>query len=387
MTKKIRSIVQDISNSYEYMLKLIVTTVILAFGINLISSQFVATVNFSPVTTIILGLILCSAALIYLFYKLLYGSFKKHEFHAFILYDSKENKLVKVPRYDFSEDIQLYFESAFNENLALENQWKKNSLHDFYCFNGNTEEDNKSVKLIVEAAQYYLLKRLSIHLTDYFAHKDLEEHNLKKYGRVDIPEVLLSNKFLDLFSRPMTERSAFIDENDEENESEFEGEVISVYSNGAYYDKFELVLPLKSKLKKPNDTKIEIETQRLKISMETQFDGCNASFPRGFEKYYLGIDDKDFRFKAFEIKIDINVDMKLRSIFSRLGWEYYYWIDSFLNDIDQQVSPEVFFTRINWETALTTIQCQNVKSKNKEDAGTIDQSIDKIEVREIESVE
>lgn len=322
----------------------------------------------------------------YLFYKLLNGSRKEHEFCAFILYDKEENTLVEVSRYDFSEDIQWYFESAFNENLALENQWKRDKLSDLHFSDENLIQNNKSARLIVEATQYYLLKRLSIHLTDYFEHKYLEEANLKKYGRVDIPEVLLSNKFLDLFSRPMAERSAFVDE--EEDRSEFEGEVITVYGNGVYYDKFELVLPLNSKLKKPTDSAIEIDTQRLKISMDIHFDGCNNSLPRGFEQYYLGIDDNNLlRFDAFEVKINISVDMKLRSLFSRLGWEYYYWIDSFLDDIDYYVSQDVFFKRINWESVLTVIHCENIKNKCKEDANSFNLNIDKVEIRKIESTE
>ena len=54
-------------------------------------------------------------------------------------------------------------------------------------------------RLILEATEYFLLRMLSTHLTNYFNDEKFKEENLTKLERKDIPQVLLENRFLNLF--------------------------------------------------------------------------------------------------------------------------------------------------------------------------------------------
>lgn len=363
MTENKYSIIQSIISGHKNFIKLVVVAILLAFGINLISSQFVALTIFSPLVTVFLGLILCIISVLYLAANIFGGLIKNHTFDAFIVYDNEKNEIIPVPRYQFSENIYEYLEAAFKENSALKIIWEKKPLSGFFPGDGTDESNQKSAQLVLEAAQYFLLNQLSTHLEDYFAEESFKKEKLIKYGRKDIPEVLLNNKFLELFSRPMDERPTFVEETFDE--VEMPGEIVCAYQNGAIYEKFNLVLPNKSNLSQPTDNKIEIETEKLKISITTLFEGFSTVLPEMFIEYYLGINDP-IKCHVFALKIDMQIVMKLRALSSSSGWEYYHWVDSFLNIIEDKVSKNAFFEGINWESACTIFQCQSIKQKKNE---------------------
>lgn len=352
-------IVQGIISSRKNLIELIVVAIIIAFGINLIAGQLIALTVVNPLMTVLLGIILIFSSILYLATSLLGGRIKSHTFKAFIIYKVKKNEIIPVPRYEFSEEIHSYIKSAFGENPALNTLWKKEPLRDFHDRDQIDISKHKSAQLLLEATQYFLLSRLSTHLTDYFAAEDFKKANLKKYERKDIPEILLNNRFLELFSRPMEERPAFMEDYQHED-NEVPGEIVYASGlKGAIYDRFDLVLPQKSSIRKPDNNKIEIETEKLKISLVAQFEGFNTVLPRMFEEYYLGINNS-IENSVYQLDIDIHVQMKLRSLFSSAGWEYYQWIDSYLDNIEEEVSKDAFFERINWENIYAILQCCNL---------------------------
>ena len=68
--------------------------------------------------------------------------------------------------------------------------------------------------------------------------------------------------------------------------------------------------------------------------------------PDEFVQYYLGRSDSFDTYHA-DLKIEINILVKIRSLFSTTGWDYYRWIDSFMKDFEKDVSKAFFFDRIN----------------------------------------
>lgn len=351
-------IVQGIIGGRKNLIELIFVAILLAFGINLIAGQLIALLN--PFLTILLGIILIFVSILYLATNLLGGRDKSHTFKAFIIYNPKKNEIVPVPMYEFSEEIHSYLKSAFGENTALKTMWKNEPLRDIYDINQMDISKHKSSQLLSEAAQYFLLGTLSIHLTDYFASENFKKANLKRYGRKDIPEILLNNRFLELFSRPMEERPAFKEDN-QQGDNELPDEIVYASGlKGAIYDRFDLVLPNKSTIRRPESNKIEIETEKLILSMIVQFEGFNTVLPEMFEEYYLGINDSN-GYILYKLDIGIQVRMKIISLFSSAGWEYYHWIDSFLDNIEERVSKDAFFERNKWENVCAILQCLNRK--------------------------
>lgn len=366
-------IVRDIIITHKSLIDIVVVAILLAFGVNLISNYIISEI-ISPSISGLMGAIICFIALLYLLNSLFSKRIKSQRYEAFLIYNEKKNKIIQVPRYIFSERISDYLNSAFVEEPALKALWEKYPLKDLFVDNPteNMIKRYQSVKLISEATEYFVLSELSMHLMEYFAAKNFKEEKLKKYLRNDVPEVLLKNRFLELFSRPMENRPVFHTDTFEEAwgisvEIEKEGETIVMYTpEGPLYEKFELVLPKDSIVQRLEDNSIKIETKKLTITLKVRFEGFSTVLPRGFKKYYLGIKELE-DVNVYEVNIDIKISVKLGALFTRIGWEYYYWIDSFLEQVDNVVSKDVFFKNIGWNTALTVLQCLNSEQAKHRD--------------------
>jgi len=357
MANNKHTIVENIALSRKNLIELILVAILLAFGTNLVAGQLVASSIFSPLARVLLGAILCLGSALYLATRLLIKRVERRPYQAFLIYEQKKNKIIEVPRYTFSEKVCHYMEYASAENPVLNTLWEKEPLEGLRHSNNKSP---KSAQLLSELTEYIVLDMLSTHLTDYFNRKELNKKNLKEYGREDIPEVLLKNRYLELFSRPPEDRPIFSSTSEKDNSvDKLTGmKIVGIYKDKAMYAKFDLVLPKKSTIRRQNANKIEIETPKLKMSITVRFEGFNTILPDRFEQYYLGLNDSD-DMTAYQLNVEIQVAMKLRALLSNIGWEYYRWVDSFLDEIENEISQEAFFNRLNWEATLTILKYLN----------------------------
>lgn len=270
---------------------------------------------------------------------------------GFLIHLKDDNQILSVPRYKLSENISRYLRSAFNENEALKRQWDKESL--LHVFSQTKEKSaSGSLKLIREAAEYYLIETLSMHLTDYFNQECYDKKLLNELSREDVPSILLSNRFMEMFSAPMENRAVFepIDIDDTDGVV-----VMSMGKNGAFYSRFDLVLPKGAEVSRENGA-VVIETSKFKLTISVRFDGTGYVSPRNFEKYYLGLEEFE-KYREFGIEFNAEVEFKLFSSFRKKDWDYHAWLDSYFDRIERDMSGESFFQEINWETVATMIQC------------------------------
>jgi hypothetical protein len=332
----------------------------IAFGVHLIAGQIVEYSIGNHLGTILLGIALCIGSVAYLAFRLVGQRVESRTYEAFLVYNIKRNEIIAVPRYTFAEDIVDYLHGAFAENPALKNLWDKEPL----CSTApaipedasNERETLKSVKFVSEAAEYFVLRCLSIHLVDYFSHKKFDKNKLQGYCRKDIPEVLLSNLFLEMFSTAMENRPAFVGDSLGHEEGI---KIVAAYGpNGAIYEDFDLVLPKGSTVNRTKDNGIEIETDKLKMSLTVEFTRSATVLPEGFKQHYLGINRKDSPddWSEYKIEVLIQVTMKWAAFLSGAGWEYYRWVDSFLCDLEERMCRQAFIKRIDWESAFTVLQ-------------------------------
>lgn len=140
-------------------------------------------------------------------------------------------------------------------------------------------------------------------------------------------------------------------------------EIISHKHGGSRYHNLRLILPEGSIIKRPHDYEVEIETKKLKMRLAAHFNGSIAAIDHEFLYYYLGFVNL-FDIFTYQIFIDISISVKLGALFTSAGWDYYHWVDSFLEEIEQSISQDAFFKRINWETTLTLLQCEKPLSKD-----------------------
>lgn len=212
-------------------------------------------------------------------------------------------------------------------------------------------KENATIDLLCQAAEYFLLDSLSSHLYGYFNDNRFNWKYLTEYRRNDIPSILLSNTFLELFTRPMLERPFFVEDADEDIDGR-----ISHLHEGPTYQKFRMILPKGSIVKRLREHEIEIETKKLKIRLAACFPGGMEHISFEFLLYYLGCTNL-LEIAMYRANIEISISVKPWAMFSNTGWEYYGWIDSFLDEIEQSASQNNFVSKINWESTLTTIKC------------------------------
>jgi len=349
--------------------ELLMAALLLAFGVNLVSGSLPQSLNLSPLGTFLIGLVFCIAPAGYLLFRFLGRREQVREYEAFFLYSKKQNSLVDVPRYDFAEKLTMYLKAAFVENEALKVLWDKEPLggtgKDLSGSEGEGQRPSipRSKHMMSELIGYYVFEKLSTHLADYFEQGEFAQQNLCEFGRKDIPEVLLSNRFLELFSRPMEDRSHFVQDSFEEHSNQV---IYAGDEHGALYNKFELVLPGRSSVLRPERDSVEIHTGRMRILIQVRFDGLRENLPTGFQEAYLGfhqLEDYLFDLHPFEVKVVVKVVFKFGALLSRKGWEYYRWIDSFLDTLNEDLSKKEYFSRLGWESAYTVHMLQNRQSQ------------------------
>lgn len=348
-------VVASILKSRGAVLELVVAAVVLALGVNLLATAIAHLFGTSNQAMLWTSVALVVVSLALIARRTIVSRSVSRSFEAFLCYHKKENRLIEVPRYAFSENISNYLNGLFAENEAPKKLWDADPLSNTFKHDTKTGSFEKRAtaagQLIVEAVEYLLLEQLSTHLTDYFNHASLDTEKLQALTREDVPGVIFKNRFLDTFSRPMQERAAFV-------ESALKrgtpiGKICSSYGpGGVRYSDFDLVLPKNAKVQRVAPNSVEIDTSKFCVKLEVNFSGFNTNLPRGFERLYLdgmSLDDVG----AYRVDIKAIVNFKPLALLSQSGWQYHSWLDSFLTSLEEDVAKEEFFKRIDWDRAIT----------------------------------
>lgn len=201
-----------------------------------------------------------------------------------------------------------------------------------------------------------MAERLSTQLIDYFHRRGFDSKRLHTLGRTEIPDLVLRNRFVDLFTRPMDQRAAFL------GRAEIRRDPTILFAGapgGTFYNRMEFVVPDGGTLRRLPDERLELTTSKVKVRIGIQFDHMNASLPKGFQENYLRLSGPSAgRYDAYEVIAHVEVQFTIWSLLSERGADYYRWLDSYLDDLKNQMENERFFARINWETAETVIETQ-----------------------------
>lgn len=338
--------------------ELVIMAVLITSGINFVTTGISSTFSTHNQILIFAGIFLVIIGLIYLTAKVFGNKNIKFNTNGFFVYHKKNKKIVPVERYDASTSTVRYLEALFIENKALENLWNREDFTERYSFENDNlvKKEIKSDQLIVESLEYFIISKLSTHLRGYF-NKYKTFDKLRNFSRNEVPDVLLSNRFLELFSKPMEEREPFVEFTEKKGSR---GKTISAYSKGAIFDLFELTLPKRSIVKRVAKNQVLISTRRFKMRIETSFDGMGDVLPYKFEKFYLLLDrNSDISVYGFQIRISISFN--ILSFLSVWGWRYYRWVDSFLMEINKKIDKDTFFRQINWESNVTLYEMLDKK--------------------------
>ena len=367
--KNLRSL-ETIITLRTSLLETAISGVVLALGINLIAAGVVVAIGLPGWIITLLGLICCALAIAYLLTRVKPANSRRFEFEgAFLLRKGDDREVYAIPRYDFSEEIARYFRGLCAENQALARQWQNSPLAlDDSRLNETTPfADSAAHELVREAIEYFVLDKLSMHLSGYFINNGaISDKEIVRIGREDLPGRLLQNRFLELFSTPMEHREAF-----ERWPRDIRTSTIASAwaEHGEIFRRFQLILPKGSKISRPSPFSLLIQTPRFNLQIQPLYEGVNINLPKRFEELYLGT--SFFGLSRYRVGLVIEVEFQLLSLFLANGWEYYHWLDSFLDELGSSFSLNRFIDNIGWSTALSAaIAVEHLDQKNREDTSS-----------------
>lgn len=194
-------------------------------------------------------------------------------------------------------------------------------------------------------------------LVNYFNQRHLN-NNVINLDQKSIPDILLENRFLKLFSEDPNNRMSFVND-DPENDYE---NVVESYQNGAIFRRFQLNLPKGSKVFRLDKNTISIETKLFTLTIKILFGGFNTFIQKEFFDYYLHTKKNDCT--EFEFNIEIKVKYKLHSIFKIMDWKYYNCLDEYIERLSHYCDIDTFYNDINWKQNKTIIRLlKSIESK------------------------
>ena len=337
------------------LIELVLAAVVLGLGVNLLATAAAAYFSESVGGLALLGLSLCVLAFALIARRTFSTAQLERKFEGFVCFKGESSDLISIPRYEYSEELESFFEALFAENSAPRKLWESDPVHktiEHDLDSGSARvRTTEAGQLLIEATEYFVLEKLSTHLTDYFNQSGLEDSELRELSREDVPSIVFRNRFLDTFSRPMRERAAFADTS--HSPGDLSDRIVSAFGPGGLrFSKFDLVLPVGAMVKRLSPRSIQIEAPKFTITLAVAFDGFGSNLPRGFEELYLG-DVKFTEVSTYQIFISAIVKFKPLALLSRSGWEYHSWLDSFLTKLERDFSKREFLARIRWNTAVT----------------------------------
>jgi hypothetical protein len=215
-----QGIFYDVLTEKKNIVNVIIPTIIASLGVNVLAYGILQLTSLNFYLVLFLGAGFTVTSMLYFVAIMLSKRKKGKSYHGLFIVDY-DKKLISVNRYKYSQDVSRYFEAAFAENQDIKRIWDKSFEKKSQLKTDREEEKINHVKeflnkpdkqLITDATEYYVLKALSLHLSTSFNDAKFKEENLQKLERNDISNILTQNRFLDLFSRPMPERAAFIDD-------------------------------------------------------------------------------------------------------------------------------------------------------------------------------
>jgi hypothetical protein len=332
MERNQKGFLSDLISRQSNLLELLLAGILLAFAIDIFAGSIPALFGLTQRQVFIVGIIFALVPVAYFIWRFIGERERTRAFNGLLIFHTRNNEIIDIPRYHFSSKVREYLLNGLTENPCLRELWDQDQGQGFE----RETLDSEKLKLMEEAAVYYVLFDLSQHLNDYFAGDEFKGEKLREYTRKDLSDIAEANRFLDLFSTPLDRRSR---------------------KHEAHYVPFVLKLPDKSNVRPHTESGFEIETKRMCMRISVTLGVRETDLPADFRRVYLRLDEMTkSETHTLEVSLYVSVSFKLRAFLSRTGWGYYWWVDSFLSALDGKFSEIAFFEGIEWEKASIIIE-------------------------------
>lgn len=362
--------ITHLKNEKKETFNIVFFSILLSTIINIISSAFLDAVKIKPIISVVVGMVITIILILGLvLYRTINLNGTVRFESAFIIDPNNKNEIISIPDYKISERMNDYLASAFIENKAVERIWNEGNFQSSFFTDANgkmtkTKKPDDSIALLIELIEYVILENFSTFVSDYFNRLHIKSKMVIEFSKETIPDILLSNRFLKLFSEEMKNRNAFVE--DKYYNEDREGDVVYAVFNGATFRKFYLSMPKGTTIYRNNSNSISIDTKLFVLEIGYHFDGFSTVIENEFFEYYVG-KDNIFNYDPYEFSITVKVKYKWSSVFKVTDWKYYNWLDEYLNELQHFCDKETFFEDIEWKSNKTMIQIVKNIRKNSKD--------------------
>lgn len=356
------------------LIAVILTACGLGFGISTLASIFVAGEIFSHRVSAAIAISAILGAGYY-FYRTFSGSLSFKERITGVIFTDENSEPLPVMRYDFMQSFQRILSAIKVENKAIYADWTAESLNDWKQSDFKKSEaalgtefldvdddeffsQNSAAKLAEEISFYIALDWFSTHLSDYFLNSGLESQTTR-LERKDLPAFLLENRVINLLSTPIEQREIFLDKR--KSSKKPKGRLVAAFGpGGAYFNEFDLVLPIGSSVKPLGHNGIEIDNPLLNLKMTATMTPFGHFIGADFKEYYLHTKES---MKERTVWFDIEANIKPSAVFKMHDHSLYGWLDSFRYSIRENADFDEFLKYINWNTVRTLLFSLGVAKK------------------------
>ncbi|WAC03032.1 hypothetical protein N7U66_05220 [Lacinutrix neustonica] len=173
----------SILNNKKNLAELVAAAIVIGLGISFIASSIFEYFDFKYKNLIflIIGSILTLIGFIFYLNKFFGRKKFSKKIEGFFILDKKEKKVIDIDNYDYANKLASNLKYAFKEDKALKKTWNKVDFENVF------KKGMKFLEIINEASEYYLLEKLSSHLSVYFNNSKFDKDELVEYERNDIP--------------------------------------------------------------------------------------------------------------------------------------------------------------------------------------------------------
>jgi hypothetical protein len=198
--KKIHHHTASVISLRANLLEVVATAICIALGVNCFAAGLALQLEWPGWALLVLGACLGAGGSAYLAARAAPRINGEFSFQGVLAVNGKEHDVLAVDRYVFSEKAARYFRGLTGENRAFAKAWSENPLTTFEFDPKQARASRKSspaVNLVNEAIEYFALSELSLHLSGHFVNNPkVDDQELTRIGRREIPSVLLENHFL-----------------------------------------------------------------------------------------------------------------------------------------------------------------------------------------------
>lgn len=330
--------INEVRQKRKEILLIITTVVILTSAINFLTSYLSTIFLNKPIFILLFGIIILFIGLIALIAIFLKPTERIVRIQGAIAYEINDEtiKPVEILSYSFNDKFCEYLHSFICENKAYAKILiKRNSnISVVHEFNPDILDHFSIINSVIE---FTLLHMLELHLNSYFVKNEIDENKIVSLRRNQLSPDILKNRVIDMITKDMNEREAFLPHPHDDGVGEI---VYCVGENGIIFNRIKLELPPKSKLFRNDKGFIVVSNRLFDLTIMPQYIGTSTYVSPIFMNGFFSPDS---------VTIKLHVRTKNNLFFNNQSIETYEWLDSFIDELENEISIEKLEQRLNPE--------------------------------------